>query len=836
MEKKTRWAIVTLVALTGLALLGCSACARNRLENSEFDTAPNSFPTPIPSFYKVYPAPPSPLPAFYPWSVYNRSEPGGQLLLRVRQNMTNRMYGASLEGSEYPDTRSFYLYQTYTVSNFKDPYPPYTYYASTCVFTFAEVGAASDCKIRMGVGKNLTPIAGKTDEYDPADPNIVWGEYVSTQGYPWTRTPPIQVTGDQWGDKITVFINFENPTTDSGEYNSTFVDSVWMNTEPFPHIQGIRVNPANTDCTDWKIEWDTLEPGSSELFYRQYKTGPNTFGPTMWAEGNTGPMLRMGIDPTGGTNPSATTVTWEHWAAISGLRWVDMRGPYGLVGQAGGLFTVFVEVKNPLGESRDVWLDDVAAWDDDALKNIAVTNGNFEAGFTNDPDATHQKPNGWTKYAVSGSCTSVPDNGVYRSSSNSWKLSGSNYTIGIYQQLSGATLDQELGATVMAKGSYPSDTTHHVVNLTGLTLTSPYTGYEFEWKTNEQWYQQLTDAKPGTLVAGPTKKTVRFTTWPTVDDFTATVTWDTDVASTTEVMFNPKGTGDIWNALWVYKDETLTTHHVARLTDQSKAAIPEGQLPVAPSDTIWWQARSRVPNAIDPLVDDYLYGYSSYGGVKDLATGKFVWGGGPLFEGSIGELKRQVDGTLVQYTGMVVSGAYMETGTPFFYIEEPDRSAGIKIAWNTPVNAGDLADISGSLQTVNGEKQIAATSVGTTAGGTIPDPLVMTNAAISASFVDVGTEACGLLVSVTGKVTWKDTSYFYLDDGTGFVDGTLHVVSGTETAPNKGIRVYSQASVLENDYVVVKRGSVGRYKDGDTIIPIVWVQLDTDVDIAKEAP
>lgn len=178
----------------------------------------------------------------------------------------------------------------------------------------------------------------------------------------------------------------------------------------------------------------------------------------------------------------------------------------------------------------------------------------------------------------------------------------------------------------------------------------------------------------------------------------------------------------------------------------------------------------------------------------------------------------------------------METGTPFFYIEEPDRSAGIKIAWNTPVNAGDLADISGSLQTVNGEKQIAATSVGTTAGGTIPDPLVMTNAAISASFVDVGTEACGLLVSVTGKVTWKDTSYFYLDDGTGFVDGTLHVVSGTETAPNKGIRVYSQASVLENDYVVVKRGSVGRYKDGDTIIPIVWVQLDTDVDIAKEAP
>lgn len=72
------------------------------------------------------------------------------------------------------------------------------------------------------------------------------------------------------------------------------------------------------------------------------------------------------------------------------------------------------------------------------------------------------------------------------------------------------------------------------------------------------------------------------------------------------------------------------------------------------------------------------------------------------------EVKMSPDGEFIAIENVVVTRAF----DGFFYIEQQDRTAGIRVQWSEPVPAGRLARVSGTLGTHDGvERQIAAANV-----------------------------------------------------------------------------------------------------------------------------
>jgi len=118
-----------------------------------------------------------------------------------------------------------------------------------------------------------------------------------------------------------------------------------------------------------------------------------------------------------------------------------------------------------------------------------------------------------------------------------------------------------------------------------------------------------------------------------------------------------------------------------------------------------------------------------------------------------------------------------------FYIEEPDRSAGMRVLWNkSAVPRGLYAAVSGLVKTVGGERVIEAQAVCT--GETIPEPvgpLGLVNRSLGGSSPDplvpqiddsCGAYNVGLLVKTWGEVTAVGGDWFYVDDGSSLDDGS----------------------------------------------------------------
>lgn len=122
---------------------------------------------------------------------------------------------------------------------------------------------------------------------------------------------------------------------------------------------------------------------------------------------------------------------------------------------------------------------------------------------------------------------------------------------------------------------------------------------------------------------------------------------------------------------------------------------------------------------------------------------------------------------------VVISGT-AETGDGF-YIEESDRSSAIKVIGGDVVCRGNVVTVSGTLNTVGGERAIIDPKVTVTSNnGTIPSPLMLRlrdlgGAAVTADTIPVGNgigaRNTGLLVKVTGRVTASDYGKFYITDG-----------------------------------------------------------------------
>ena len=623
-------------------------CVTNRILNPEFDATPDNKAgkSMKPTNYQVYPPPPSPVPPIPEYAVW------AAFYLDAYPYQSNRQYGVGVVGDATSEPRNYYLYQTYTTVSPYDALPA-TYYANAMALTFCQGSAPENSRIRMGLGKNLVPPDPlKPNEYDPNDPNIVWADWISTQGYPWQRTPSAQITADNYGDKLTMFVHFNQQQEFEGKTSICCVDRLWLHTEIPPTVKNVQFYPTNADCTQWHMDWDTDLTADTDLL--------------MW-----------------GQTPSH--VVPELW-------------------------------------------------------------------FFGTPEATHH------------SVDTIP-------------------------------------------------------------AAAPDVFYNYSIKANACAQLLVRTYDTGHIQTGPTIITPRITSGPTVNTDTSMISWETNIPATTEADFGLRGVGINADGPWRYVDNLLTTKHYAVLADTSMVTLPySGLTPLQPGEKIYWRVKSRSAVGGSGVV------CSTYQSTRDFHTGTFVWNP-VLFTGTIGDLRAGPRGRMVSMSGKVVTGTFMdESFVPFFYIEEPDRSAGIKVASNAIVSTGDLVDVDGIMQVKSGEKQIIASSVTATPGGTPPRPVGVTNATMASGFAGSAAETQGLLVTAYGKVTWVDPvqNFFYIDDGTGYLDGTTHD-PGSGPEPNRGIRVHAVSAAWDlqvGNYVIITQGCAGGVKEGGIILPIIWVEYD----------
>lgn len=155
-------------------------------------------------------------------------------------------------------------------------------------------------------------------------------------------------------------------------------------------------------------------------------------------------------------------------------------------------------------------------------------------------------------------------------------------------------------------------------------------------------------------------------------------------------------------------------------------------------------------------------------------------------------------------TGKVVTRTFPSLG--YFYIEETNRSSGIRVSdfsMASSVAIGDIVDVNGDLSSDDAERAIIASST-TITGWTTISPIGFNNRALAGGRFNAltpgaynasGLNNVGLLVRAWGKVTSVGTDYFYFDDGSNCDDG-----SGATGVRVVGITGYMPSV---NDYVAV---------------------------------
>lgn len=163
---------------------------------------------------------------------------------------------------------------------------------------------------------------------------------------------------------------------------------------------------------------------------------------------------------------------------------------------------------------------------------------------------------------------------------------------------------------------------------------------------------------------------------------------------------------------------------------------------------------------------------------------------------NIGQARYLEAGRWVALKGKAVNGSFGS----IFYIQEPDRSAGIGVSYSSMPNEGDVVTVRGRLARSGVEYYLNASSVETIGSAEPVKPVFMTNKMIGGHLEasshpgfedDAGLGSLyniGLLVKTSGRVTYLDPAgaFAYIDDGSNLTDGNELGAGGTAV---KGIRV-----------------------------------------------
>lgn len=176
----------------------------------------------------------------------------------------------------------------------------------------------------------------------------------------------------------------------------------------------------------------------------------------------------------------------------------------------------------------------------------------------------------------------------------------------------------------------------------------------------------------------------------------------------------------------------------------------------------------------------------------------------------ISDAKALPDNTLIRLNGKLVTSPLSNA----LYVEEPDRTSGIRVNTTDTLTSSSLVTIVGVLNTVNGERVIdAETTEVLGAGAEISAIAMRTNALGGGQFglqppvseylqvlqsgqlvgrltSATGANNIGMLVRAWGLVTESGTGWFYIDDGCRCNDGTgnvgVRVVCPNIAPPSKG--------------------------------------------------
>lgn len=169
---------------------------------------------------------------------------------------------------------------------------------------------------------------------------------------------------------------------------------------------------------------------------------------------------------------------------------------------------------------------------------------------------------------------------------------------------------------------------------------------------------------------------------------------------------------------------------------------------------------------------------------------------------TIVEAKDYPDNTIISISGKHVAAR----SALAYWIEESDRTSGIKVNSSSVPEPGSLADVIGKLVTVAGERYLDPISEHIGNLSLAPKPIGMLQPALGGSALNdytpgvegaAGPNNIGLLVRIWGKVTAVGDTYYYVDDGSAVKDGTQ-----TNDEPNVGVRILSTAGNNQvNDYV-----------------------------------
>ncbi len=189
----------------------------------------------------------------------------------------------------------------------------------------------------------------------------------------------------------------------------------------------------------------------------------------------------------------------------------------------------------------------------------------------------------------------------------------------------------------------------------------------------------------------------------------------------------------------------------------------------------------------------------------------------------------------VSLTGFV-TGSW----SAYFYMEASDRSSGIKVSISpNALPVGAEVVVYGNAQSSNstGEKYVVANSADQTPGTglTILPPLMLVNKSLggadwryndSTKAGQKGIKDCvslnniGLLVTTAGIVTYKGTSDFRIDDGSGAKDNSSY----------NGVRVYATGLTLPTVGKFARvTGIISCFKVGNDLYRILSVRTQGDI-------
>jgi hypothetical protein len=185
---------------------------------------------------------------------------------------------------------------------------------------------------------------------------------------------------------------------------------------------------------------------------------------------------------------------------------------------------------------------------------------------------------------------------------------------------------------------------------------------------------------------------------------------------------------------------------------------------------------------------------------------------------SIGIAKTLEDGKFVQLKPEIVVGGTSELGG-VFYLESVERSAGIRVVTDQTINEGSNVTVAGVLQTVNGERQIAALEVITNSiGNPLPSPIAFVQ-----KWFTHPPDNIGLLGKIWGRAIPgpAGSDWFYVDDGSGLKD----------PLGNSGVRVLSPLPSGYADKLVTVVGIHGVEIIDSQPIHVVRVRRTSDISI-----